>query len=207
MNDWVDGYKANYFLATVKEVFDPLLRDHGFSYVGDHREVTAYWTAGDRFFRVGYLPETRPDYELVIGVGESENSPLKPKSSTNSIGVWRLLPSVLAPQIADWRFDTPQSLREELRRAWTEAIAPYVLPLLSESHRLGWLIEEHHDELAEEDENLMQNRLLAYARAQFEAGRFAEAIHAYDELGEGPLTRADRKRLEIARRRDSPPSF
>jgi hypothetical protein len=201
MSERIAEYEAEYFLPTVREVLDPLLAGEGLSYEGDHREVTAYWAAGDRFFRVGYLPETKPDYELVIGLGEADGSPLGPKSSTNSIGVWRLLPRDVAPQIADWRFHSPESLREELRRAWSEAVAPYVLPLLSKEHQLSQLIEEHNYELAEEDENLMQNRLLAYARVQFETGRFAEAIHAYDELGDEPLTRADRKRLEIARRR------
>ncbi len=201
MTERIAEYEAEYFLPAVREVLDPLLGDEGFRYAGDHREVTAYWTAGDRFFRVGYLPETKPDYELVIGLGQSEGSPLQPKSSTNSVGVWRLLPRDVAPQIADWRFHSPESLSQELRRAWREAVAPYVLPLLSEGNRLGRIIEEHNDELTEDDENLMEDRLLAHARAQFEAGNFAEAVHAYDELGEEPLTRADRKRLEIARRR------
>lgn len=201
MSEQIAGYEAQYFLRTVREILDPLLADNGFSFAGDHRGVTAYWMAGDQFFRVGYLPETKPDYELVMGLGESKGSPLEPKSSSNSIGVWQLLPPDIAPQIADWRFDGPQSLKEELRKAWTDAVAPYVLPLRSDSHRLAQLIEEHNDELTEEDENLMQNRLLTHARAQFEAGRFVQAIHAYDELGDEPLTQSDRKRVEIARRR------
>jgi hypothetical protein len=201
VTDRIAGYEADYFLRTVREVLDPLLRDHGFSYAGDHRGVTAYWTADERFFRVGYLPETKPDYELVIGLGMSRGSPLEPKSSTNSVGAWRLLPRDVAPQIADWRFDSAQSLSEELRRAWKEAVAPYVLPLLREKHRLRRAIEEYNSELANEDANLMDNRLLAYARAQFEAGSFAGAVHAYDELGEQRLTRADQKRLKIARQR------
>lgn len=186
MTDRINEYEAEYFLRTVRDVLDPLLEDHGFTYIGDHRAVTAYWAAGDRFLRVGYLPETSPKYELVIGLGESDVSPLEPKSSTNSIGIWRLLPDDAAPQIADWRFDSPQALREELRRAWSEAVAPYVLPVWSEGQKLTQLVRHHTDELTREDETLMRNRLLAYARTQFEAGRFIEAVHAYHELGDEP---------------------
>jgi len=201
MSARIAEYHAEYFLPVVRNVLDPLLEREGFHYAGDHREVTAYWTAGDPFIRVGYLPETMPDYELLIGVGQAEGSPLQPTSPADSIGVWRLLPHDLAPRIADWRFHSPESLEAELRRAWDEVLGPYALPLLSEGDRLSQLIEEQNDELAEEEERLMDDRLLAFARAQFEAGRFAEAIHAYDRLRPDSLTRSDRKRLEIARRR------
>jgi hypothetical protein len=201
MSSGIVDYQAEYFLATVRDVLDPLLADHGFSYAGDHRGVTAYWVAGPRFFRVGYLPETMPQFELLLGVGESEGSPLEPKSSSNSIGVWRLLPSEVAPQIANWRFDSPQALKKELLRAWEEAITPFVAPIWSDQELLARVISEHSDELIEEDEALMQDRLLRHARAEFDSGRFADAIHAYDELDDDALTQADRKRVEIARRR------
>jgi hypothetical protein len=104
------------------------LADYGFRYHGDHGGVTLYWVRGDLFFRVGYLPETIPDYELLIGLGISEDSPLTPKNSENSIGVWRLLPAGIAPELANWRFASPPALRDELVRAWADAIVPYVAP-------------------------------------------------------------------------------
>jgi hypothetical protein len=201
MSSSIVDYQAEYFLATVRDVLDPLLAEPGFRYVGDHRGVTAYWVAGPSFFRVGYLPETMPQYELLLGVGESEGSPLEPKSSSNSIGVWRLLPPEVAPQIANWRFNSPQALKNELLRAWEEAIKPFVAPIWSDQEHLARVIFEHSDELTEEDEELMQDRLLRHARAEFDSGRFADAIHAYDELDDAALTQADRKRVEIARRR------
>jgi hypothetical protein len=44
-------------------------------------------------------------------------------------------------------------------------------------------------------------RLLRHARAEFRAGHHAAAVGAYGELAGERLTAADRKRLEIARRR------
>jgi hypothetical protein len=120
---------------------------------------------------------------------------------TNSIGVWRLLPPETAPAIADWRFDSPQMLRQELRRAWNEAVIPHVVPLWDEDGRLAALIAEQNDELGEAHKRSMDDRLLRHARAEFDAGRFANAVHAYDELADEQLTPADHKRLEIARRR------
>lgn len=151
MSPDIADYKANYFLPAAREVLDRLLADHGFSYAGDHRGVSAYWVADGQFFRVGYLPETKPNYELLMGVGESEGSPLEPKSSSNSVGVWRLLPPEVAGNIVDWRFDSPQALKDGLRRAWTEAIVPYVVPVWSDRDRLARAIEEHNDELTNDD--------------------------------------------------------
>jgi hypothetical protein len=201
MSHSIDRYMADYFLSTARAVLDPLLSEHGFSYVGDHRGVTAYWRAGDQFIRIGYLPETAPRYELLIGVGEASGPLLEPKSSSNSIGVWRVLPAEIAPSVANWRFDSALSLDEELRRAWSDALVPYVLPLSTDPGQLAALIEEHADELTAEDEQLMHDRLVSHARAEFDAGRFASAVHAYDEIGEETLAPPDRKRLEIARKR------
>ena len=78
---------------------------------------------------------------------------------------------------------------------------PFVAPIWSDDDELARLIAEHSDELTEEDEKLMQDCLLRYARAEFDAGRFAEALHAYDEIEEEALTQADRKRAQIARQR------
>ncbi len=200
MNTGIADYQVEYFLPTVREVLDPLLAKQGFNYAGNHRGVTAYWVCGSRFFRAGYLAESLPCYELLLGVGEFEGSPLEPKSSSNSVGLWRLLPPEVAPDIADWRFDGPEALSEELRRAWQEAFAPFVMPIWGDGRRLRRLIAEHNDEITGEDEKLMQDRLLRYARQEFEAGRFLESKHAYDQLGEEALTSADRKRAEIARR-------
>ena len=200
MSHAITDYQADYFVPVARETLDPLLAEQGFEYVGDHRGVTAYWANGPRFFRVGYLPETKPRYELLLGVGEHEGSPLEPKSSTDSIGVWRLLPPETAPAIADWRFDSPQMLGQELRRAWNEAVVPHVVPLWDEDGRLAALIAEHNDELDEADRRSMDDRLLRHARAEFDARRFASAVHAYDELSDEQLTAADRKRLQIARR-------
>lgn len=201
MSEGITGYQAEYFVPVARDTLDALLAKEGFSYVGDHRGVTAYWSDGPRFFRVGYLPETKPRYELLLGVGEHDGSPLEPKSSRNSIGVWRLLPPETAPAIADWQFDSPEMLRQELLRAWNEAIIPHVIPLWAQDGRLAGLIAEHNDELNEADKRSMDDRLLRHARAEFDAGRFAEAVDAYDELSDEQLTPADRKRLEIARRR------
>ncbi|MEA2408402.1 MAG: hypothetical protein QOE69_2521 [Thermoleophilaceae bacterium] len=201
MNVKLAGYEAEYFLPTVREVLDPRLAEHGFRYAGDHRGVTAYWASDGQFFRVGYLPETTPRYELLLGVGESESTPLEPKSSSNSIGVWRLLPADVAPEIANWRFDSPQALRDELLRAWEEVVVPFVVPILNGEDELARLIAEHSDEITDEGEQLMDERLLRHARSEFDAGRFAEASHAYDELGGEALTQADRKRARIARQR------
>jgi acetyl esterase/lipase len=201
MSHAIEDYQADYFIPVVREVLDEPLAAHGFTYAGDHRDVTAYWTSGRLFFRVGYLPETMPCYELLLGIGLDDASPLEPKSSANSIGVWRLLPGDVAPQIANWRFDAPERLRRELGRAWTEAIVPYVTPLWSDPDELARLIAGHDDELAQEDQQRMNDRLLRYARSEFAAGHFPDAVHAYDELPAHELTRADRKRIELARRR------
>jgi hypothetical protein len=61
----IAGYKANHFLPAVREVLDRLLADHGFSYAGDHRGVSAYWVADGQFFRSDELTKddetrTRP---------------------------------------------------------------------------------------------------------------------------------------------------
>jgi hypothetical protein len=201
MSDDISGYHAKYFIPTVRLVLDPLFAEYGFAYAGDHRAVTAYWVSGRLFFRVGYLPETKPNYELLMGIGKDENSPLEPKSSRNSVGLWRLLPPEIAPQMGDWRFDSPRTLEDELQRAWTEAVVPFATPVWSDEDRLARLIADHNDEITEEDERLMHDRLLKYARAEFDAGRFSQAIHAYDALDEDALTSADHKRMEIARRR------
>lgn len=193
-------YRAEYFLPTLRKVLDPLLREHGFEYAGHHRGVTAYWVSDHRFFRVGYMPETTPKYELLIGVGISESSPIEPKSSRDSVGVWRLLPPETAPQIADWEFRSPETLEQALLAAWTEAVLPFVVPLWSDDDRLAEVIAEYNDELTREDDRLMEDRLRRYARTEFDAGRFAEATAAYEALDEAALTSSDRKRMAIARR-------
>lgn len=53
----------------------------------------------------------------------------------------------------------------------------------------------------EDDERLMEHRLLAHARAQFEAGDFEGAVQTCNEIAPAALTRADKKRAELARRR------
>jgi hypothetical protein len=195
---------VDYFVTVARAVLDGPLAEHGFRYEGAHRGVTAYWTAGLRFFRVGYLAESSPDYELLIGVGRDEASPLSPKSATNSLGIWRLIPPELAPKLADWRFRDPQSLGEELARAWEEAVAPYALPILGDDEELSRAIEQSADEVADEDQRLMNQRLLRYARQTFGAGRFAEALSAYEQLPASELTGADLKRRAIARSRAGP---
>lgn len=201
MSDPLAGYYADYFAAVARQALDDLLAEHGFKYVGDHRNVTLYWSDGSHFFRVGYLPETTPRYELLLGVGEEEDVVPAPKSAHNSVGVWRLLPPDIAPQIVDWRFDSPQQLERELRRAWTEAIVPYVLPALEEEGCVRRVIAEQSGEARAERERLMDGRLLRFARQQFDARQFARAVQAYDELPADALTAADRKRREIAQRR------
>lgn len=195
------GYEAPYFLDVAREVFDGPLADRGLSYVGDHRRVTACWASATRFLEVGYMPETMPRYELLLGVGEDEDPSLGPRTSQNGIGVWRLLPQDISPQIADWRFDGPDALRRELRRAWEQAVVPYVLPLWEQSGRLARLIAHHNDELSAEEARTTDDRLLRFARSEFDAGRFAQAANAYGELSSDALTRADQTRLDIARRR------
>lgn len=201
MSHEIDGYLVEYFLPTVREVFDPLLAQQGFEWVGDHEEVSAYWASGPRFLRVGYLPETSPRYELLLAVGESERSPLEPATSETSVGVWRLLPEEDVERIADWTFDSPEALERELRRAWQEAVEPYVLPVLEQDGRLAEIIAAHEDEFDEEDLAYEREQVLAHARAAFDMGRYDDAIEAYEQVAEDALKASDRKRLEMARTR------
>jgi len=110
--------QVDYFVPIAREVLDRPLGEHGFKYAGTYRGLSAFWSRGPVFVRVGYLAETMPEYELLLGVGRSDSSPIAPKTSDNSIGVWRLLPEDEAERIANWRFDSPDRLRRELQRAW-----------------------------------------------------------------------------------------
>lgn len=201
MSEGVTGYEAPYFLPTVREVLDPLLSQRRFIYAGDYREVSAYWRAGDVFLRVAYLPETTPRYELQMSVGLSEADPVGPKLSGNSVALWRLLPSDVDPATLSWRFDSAEALERQLRRAWAEVVLPYGIPLAGQRDRLAEAIQAQNDEASANAARMMDDRLLKFARAEFDAGRFAEAVHAYAELDEQALARADRKRFELARRR------
>lgn len=197
----ITDYYADYFLPTVREVLDGTLADYGFAYEGNHRGVSAYWSRGNCFFRVGYLPETSPMYELLMGIGVSTGSPLQPKAAANSVGIWRLLPRDADCRVAEWRFDGPARLRAELRRAWEEVVVPYAVPMLDDPDRLVPLLAQQSEQLRAEEERLRHGERLRRARADFREGRFAQAIHEYDGLAPEQLTRADRKRIELAQKR------
>jgi len=199
MTTTIDDYKVGYFVPIARATLDGPLSAHGFSYGGDYRGVSAHRCNGSVFLTVSYLPETSPAYELQIAVGLGDVDPAEPKSPANSIAVWRLLPSHLE-QIAGWRFDGPEKLSEQLRSAWTQAVLPYVEPLWYDEAALAHAIDEQRAQLAREDAQLMDERLLRHARAEFTAGRFADAVHAFGELPADRLTAADRKRVEIGRR-------
>lgn len=196
-NDW----RIDYFVDVVHEVLDEYLRRQGFAYKGEHRQVTAYWTLDDLFFRVGYLTETAPDYELVMGTGLSSSSPLWPKSAADSVGVWRLLPTGADPGLVEWRFDSPERLREVLQQARNDVIEPFVAPMWKDRDRLRSLIGQQARETENEERELMDEQRVERARAEFDAGRYADAVRCYADVQPGRLTRADRKRLELARRR------
>lgn len=201
MTDPSDGYKVDYFVGVVRRVLDGPLAEHGFDYAGQFRDVGVYWARGRTYFSVGYMPETIPDYELIISVGEHDDPANVLDPAGSSVGVWRFVAPDLAPKLVDWRFDSPEALARELRRAWSEVIVPYVLPALEDEGRLGALIGEQNDDADAERERLMDDRLLRFARGQFQAGEFARSAQAYDELPPDALTAADRKRQDIARRR------
>lgn len=55
---------------------------------------------------------------------------------------------------------------------------PYVVALWADHNRLDRLIAEHRDELGDDEQALMKDRLLRPARAEFAAGRFAPALQA-----------------------------
>jgi hypothetical protein len=195
-------YEAEYFIPTVRRAFEPLLAGLGFLYVGDFARVTAYWASDDeRFLSVGYMPETLPCYEMLLGIGRSALGSFDPPAAADTIGIWRLLPPDEVGTIANWRFDSREALTRELTRAWNEAMVPYVIPVLDEPGSLDRLVNEYRDELTPDDDRRMENRLLHYARGEFNAGRFSKAVSAYDEVADEYLTNADRKRIQIARRR------
>jgi len=194
------GYEAAYFVPTVRRTLDDLFAERGFGYAGEFRGVSVCWACDSRFVSVGYMPETLPRYEL-LGAGEADVSAQQLPSRGNEVGVWRLLPPDIAPQIADWRFDSPQALERELRRAWSQAIVPYVMPALQENGRLRNVFAQQNAEADAERRHQLDARLLRHAREQFSAGRFAETVKAYDELPADALTAADRKRRDIAWRR------
>lgn len=201
MSPSIDDYRVEYFLPTVRAVLDPLLAEQGFRWIGDYREVSAYWGSGRRFLSFGYLPETSPDYELLLGVGESDESPLEPTTSETTVGVWRLLPEEEVERIASWSFDSPEALERELRRAWREAVMPYVFPVLEQGDRLAEIIAAHEDEFTEEDLAYEREQVLGHARAAFDMGRYDDALEAYGQVDEAAHKASDRKRIEIARRR------
>ena len=201
MTDPLDGYKVDYFVAVVRQVLDGPLAEHGFDDAGAFRDVGVYWARGRTYLGVGYMPETIPDYELIISVGEHDDPANVLDPAGSSVGVWRLVPPELVRDLVDWRFDSRAALERELRRAWSAVIVPYVLPALEDEGRLAALIGEQNDEADAERETLMDDRLLRFARGQFQAGAFARSAQAYDELPEEALTAADRKRRDIARRR------
>jgi hypothetical protein len=197
----IGDYEVDWFLPVVRETLDDLLAAEGFDYIGDYEGVRANWASGPQVLSVGYLPETSPSYELQLSVSEDEQ-PLQPQIFGNSLGVWRLLPPDRVREIVtNWRFDGPQQLRETLLRAWREAILPYAIPLRDQEGRLAALIAEQDDELREKERRFMDDRLLRFARGQFADGHYDEAVGAYEQLDDERLTAADRKRLDIARRR------
>ena len=202
MSHDIAEYTVDYFVPVAREMLDAPLGEHGFAYAGDFRGVSLYWAAGPAFFNVAYLPETLPNYELLFGVGRDESPPVGPALADNSVGVWRLLPPDRASRIAaDWHFDSPEELREALRRAWDAAVLPYAMPTLRDDDELRRVIAAYDDEVTREDERMMNERLLEYARDEFAAGRFLQALQAYAEFPDEQLSNADRKRVELARRR------
>jgi hypothetical protein len=196
----IDDYKADYFVAVTRTTLDGPLRDSGFGYAGCFREVELTWSSGSVSFSVEYLPETSPEYELQFSVGIGRVDPDEPRTSADSVAVWRLLPNHLE-HLARRPFDGPQALRAQLLDVWTQVVLPYAGPLWSDEARLAALIDEQNAQIAEEDQRFMDERLLRHARAEFRAGRHAAAVNAYDDLPRERLTAADVKRLEIARRR------
>jgi len=201
MTDPLDGYKVDYFVAAVRRVLDGPLAEHGLDPAGEFRDVNVYWAHGRTYVSVGYMPETIPDYELLLSVGQHDDPANVLDPAGSSVGVWRFVPDDLVRELVDWRFDSPAALERELRRAWSEVIVPYVLPALEVEGRLGALIGEQNDDADAERERLLDDRLLRFARGRFQAGEFARSAQAYEELPEGALTAADRKRWDIARRR------
>jgi hypothetical protein len=196
-----EDWRIDYFAGVVHDVLDEYLRRYGFTYKGVHQGVSVYWTLGDLFFRVGYLAETAPDYELTMGTGLRSSSPLRPASSADSVGVWRLVPSGADPRLVEWVFDSPEGLREVLQHVRDHVVEPYVASLWKDRDRLRSLIAQHGREAEDERNRLLDERRIERARAEFDAGRYADAAHSYAEVDPNRLTRADQKRLELARRR------
>jgi hypothetical protein len=195
----IDDYKIDYFVPVTRTTLDGPLEDVGFRYAGNYRDVALTWCNESVSLSVSYLPETAPEFELQFAVGLGRD-PDGPKTPVDSVALWRLVPDDLQ-QLTSARFDGPQTLRAQLIEAWTQVVVPYAAPLWNDEAQLARLIDDQNAELAEEDVRFMDERLLRFARSEFQAGHHATAVHAYDELPEDRLTPADVKRLEIARRR------
>jgi len=191
-----------YFASVVRDVLDSPLSEHGFAFAEVRRGASVYWLReADRvFFSVGYLSESAPDYELLVGTGlcsEYDGTWVW----APGIGVHQLVP---VPSALYVTFANDEELRARLEDTWSQVISPHALPLIDDTARLRRIVELDEERHEEELRLSAGRRRLEEARRSFAEGQYAKAIEAYGGVPRRLLWPADEKRIAYATKREGP---
>lgn len=196
--------KVAWFVSGARNALDGRLAAQGFSFACARRDIAVRWRRGDVFLDVSYLPESLPEYVILIDIGRGDG-PVG-AAQVSAVPAWKLVPPEARPAAGEWRFGSRTDLSKILDRVWDAVIAPHLIPLCENPAQLDALIAARRAELDACDRQRRDEERVARARLEFDAGRYANAVASYGEVSSAAsLAAADRKRLEIARRRQVKP--
>jgi hypothetical protein len=194
--------EPDFFKRTVRRTLDDRLAAVGFADGGSGPGPTEYWVRDDGvFFRVGFLKETAPQYELLIGTGIGHDPAGEQKSPLNAVPIWRLISEERARSIASWRFSDERELIDELDRLWVDGIEPCVLPYWRDVPALEREVELEANAARQEASDIENARAVAEARRAFGRGDYATTIRLFESAQSRGLSPSDQRKLDIARRR------
>lgn len=181
--------------VAVPQILGDYLREEGFVAIEAAR-ASVVFQRHDVLLRVSMYEEDALPRALNVGLGVRAAD-----GGADTVGLWSLIPrDAEAQAYAVWRFANQGDLEGVLARLRDEVLPEYAAPLWRHPPRLQLVLEQARAARHELHETRLQQLHLDQARAAFEQGQFAKATDEYVLAGSG-LTAADRKRLDIAKRR------
>lgn len=192
-----------WFAGLCRRLIGEFLVGEGFGEIEPLEPTAVTFVRGSRFIQFGYYAEDAPAYSVMVSLGFIRMSNDEARQyELDGIGLWRLIPEAdPLRSYPKWKFEDEDEAANVLQRIRDELLPDFALPAIDAPERLSAAIHAAQGELEACRDAQASTRNLKAARQSFGTKDFRAALDQYSRVREDRLTEADRKRIQIAKRK------